>query len=670
MAAPGNDIASATTALTTWREIERLVDEVSTLARGTSSPLEFYEGLLHKMIHAAGSAGGIVWMRTPAGSFRSLCQHLPAGELLAEASGKSRTFMLAQASQHGKSLRVEPQPEGAERPIGGDLAESPRWFCPIAVDGEVVVVVELFERGFPTARAQGKVDQLLDALCELASDFQRRLQMSELKRWRVDAERIEEFAQAVHRHLDLQQVTYAIANEGRRLLGWDRVSVLVRRGRSFRVEAMSGADTVDRRASLVRSLEHLADVVLATGESLWYGEAAVELAPDQEQALQVFLDESHARSVVALPLQAAPDGQQTPSHVVGALVLERFSAEENVVQGAGCTEAVARHSAAAVRNALEHRALPGFLLLNRLARLRWLTRLRQLPLVVLAGLVVALLAGVLAFVPMDFYVEARGELQPEIRRDVFAPGDGVVQAISVDHGQTVAAGELLVEMRQSELDLEFARILGELQTARRQLDSVQATRLQPRRSTDGADLDSERLTSQEEELKKLVEGLESQRQILLAQRSELRILSPITGQILSWEVRQTLEARPVQRGQRLLTIADPQGPWILELRVPDRDIGYVLTAQAAQGLALPVSFLLATDPATQYRGQVEQVARAPETNEDQQATVLVTVRVPSDQLRQPRPGASVLAKVYCGRRAAGFVWFHDLLEAWQTYILF
>ncbi len=35
-----------------------------------------------------------------------------------------------------------------------------------------------------------------------------------------------------------------------------------------------------------------------------------------------------------------------------------------------------------------------------------------------------------------------------------------------------------------------------------------------------------------------------------------------------------------------------------------------------------------------------------------------------------RPGATVTAKVYCGRRSLGYVWFHDLLAFVQSRILF
>ena len=39
-------------------------------------------------------------------------------------------------------------------------------------------------------------------------------------------------------------------------------------------------------------------------------------------------------------------------------------------------------------------------------------------------------------------------------------------------------------------------------------------------------------------------------------------------------------------------------------------------------------------------------------------------------LKDPRPGASVTAKVHCGRRSIGYVWLHDLFEWFQSRVLF
>ena len=44
---------------------------------------------------------------------------------------------------------------------------------------------------------------------------------------------------------------------------------------------------------------------------------------------------------------------------------------------------------------------------------------------------------------------------------------------------------------------------------------------------------------------------------------------------------------------------------------------------------------------------------------------IVRVKVPIDRrsLTQPRPGATVEARIFCGRRSLGYVWLHDLVDA-------
>ena len=58
----------------TWREIERLVGEVSALASRDSSPEDFYRGLLTRAVQALAARGGAIWTRSEDGRFRLLHQ--------------------------------------------------------------------------------------------------------------------------------------------------------------------------------------------------------------------------------------------------------------------------------------------------------------------------------------------------------------------------------------------------------------------------------------------------------------------------------------------------------------------------------------------------------------------------------------------------------------------
>ena len=172
-----------------------------------------------------------------------------------------------------------------------------------------------------------------------------------------------------------------------------------------------------------------------------------------------------------------------------------------------------------------------------------------------------------------------------------------------------------------------------------------------------------------ESREKLV-NLKAQRNLDLKRIDELSVRSPIDGVVVTWDLKDRLSGRPVQRGQTLLRVADPKGPWQLELKLPDNDVGFLTSAQHELTKELNVTYILATDPSTKFQGKVCEVAESAEVRGDEGNTVLVKVAINKSDLSDPRPGASVSAKVYCGRRPVGYVMFHSLIAFIQSHILF
>ncbi len=180
------------------------------------------------------------------------------------------------------------------------------------------------------------------------------------------------------------------------------------------------------------------------------------------------------------------------------------------------------------------------------------------------------------------------------------------------------------------------------------------------------------LTAEQEEVKSLLDSLHKQQAILMAERKDLELRSPIAGTVLTWNAKDLLAARPVSRGQALLTVDDLSGPWVAELQVADNRIGHVLDAQEREKAELPATFILATEPGMNHDGRLARVALTTETDKTTGSTVQVTVdfdrsTIPAEQLR---PGATVVAKIHCGRRSLGYVWLHELWETIQSKVLF
>ena len=128
--------------------------------------------------------------------------------------------------------------------------------------------------------------------------------------------------------------------------------------------------------------------------------------------------------------------------------------------------------------------------------------------------------------------------------------------------------------------------------------------------------------------------------------------------------------RPVRQGQVLMSVADPSGPWELEVQMPEDRMGHIAEAAKASSKPLQVSYILATDPGTSHVGHVTEMHAAAQVRGDEGNTVLLRVAIDKSQLKDMRPGSTVSAKVDCGNRSIGYVWLHDLVSFVQSRILF
>ena len=672
-----------------WQEIQAALEEIAELSTAGISSRDFHAALIEKAAHALFASAGAVWLRSPNGELaREAEWNFNATGLSASADMiAAHQQLVATVCARGEPCRLPAFPTVKHDQAGGQSLPAEAlnlaargvnptsWLLvlsPLKLGNESIGAIELCHPTGATVLAEREALPLLSAMGELATDFQRQGRLREFAvregHWRG----LEQFIQAAHDSLELRPTAQAIVNEGRRLIGCDRLSLAVLRSGKCRLTAVSGTDQVERRSNLVQRLEALGRCALVYGEPLWYPADRERLAPELESALDACLDETHARVFGVLPIcKRPPDGRSTGElPPVGMLFVEQFHAAAAEPDLVARTEAVGRHAASALANAVEYESLPLLPLERGLRGLRWLTKARQLPKTIAFGLVALLAAAFLMLYPADFAIEARGELQPRIRRDVFAPSDSIVSEIHLAEGRAVRKGDVLVTLRRPQLDFEMHRVLGETQTARKRLAGVQAARLGPERGKTDTTQRYNQLTAEEEELKEQLASLSEQEQNLRAQQAELEATSPIDGQVLTWDVEQLLESRPVQRGQVLLAVGDLAGPWQLELRLPDDHAGYVLAAEQAIDPQLDVDFILATDPSTTYHGRIEKTALAAQTDEVYGAHVLLTVAIDQKAVGGLRPGASVIGKIQCGRRAIGFVWFHDLISIIRRRLLF
>ncbi len=499
----------------------------------------------------------------------------------------------------------------------------------------------------------------------------------------------------LHLDLDLTATTYRIANESRRLLAADRVSVLTMSGKNFRVAAVSGVAVVDRRSNTVRASEKLCRaasvlgraVVLPADEDL----REEDLPPQITGPLDEYLDESGVMTVVLLPLAFARGDESNDATArdvdtlqtlerdykqSGMMMLEYFagSAPTQVTES---MELVRRDSTLALRNALEHRVIFGLSIWKAIGRVVHGNK-RLLWIALSLAVLSAVAAGFL--IQVDHQLIATGTIQPTERRQVFANLDGTVKQLHVHDGQVVRAGDVLIELENAELQSQAESIAGEIQTKLQRLASTRSVRL----SGSNESGRESQLALEQRQLESELENLKAQTKIIHEMQAELKVLSPIDGRVVAWQLEKRLKNRPVGRGNVLLTVVDYNSPWQLNLEVADEDAGTVLASLSATE-SLPVRFAVATEPTRTYDATLVSVSTASRIGEsgkqvmDAIANVdanhrLVAELFDADSTNdgdgRVRVGSGVTAKVVCGKRSAITSWFSDLIDFTNRKVLF
>lgn len=674
-------------------EIRALVQEVSELAASDIAPEEFYAGFLPRVVSAMAAVGGAVWIKGESGRLQVAFQ-VNLAQTGVERSPQDRT-------RHGQLIKgvlggtqAILAPPGAGHGEGGEAANPTDLLLvlsPLVVEQESQAVVEIFQRAGGGPSTQRGYLRFLVQMCDVACDYLKNRRLRQLSENQTLWRQIEQLVQELHHSLDVRETAYAVVNEGRRMIGCDRVSLALAYGSRCRIEAVSGLDSIDRRASEVQHLARLAEAVLRTREPLWSEGGQDDLPKQIEGPLHAYVDQSHARLVAVLPLVQPAKTHDAQRHggrslqPFGALIIEQLRDARAGELLRTRSDLVAQHAATALSNAIEHSSLPLLPLWTAIGRATWLFRGRTLPKTLLA---LALVIGgitALAVVPTDFEVAARGKLQPAERREIFAPLDGVVATVPVRHGQMVEAGTVLAELTNTDLELQLASLIGRQTTNQERLAAHQRALLDTRSGTARLSAAEEnRLGGELLELRQEAESIERELALVRQKQEQLTVVAPQRGQVVTWKVEDLLLHRPVQRGQGLLTLANPDGPWELELYLPERRLKHVQGSHHAprdeplhaerEGYLrdgyLDVTFVLSSHPGQTFHGRIVEIEQAAEVRGDDGNTVLVRVAVEQSELPPLHDQTTVTAKLYCGRTSVGYVWFCDLIETVQNKVLF
>src|SRR6516165_6752599 len=284
----------------TKNQIRKLVAEIADLAESDIQPAEFYVEFLNRAVAAVAASGGAFWLQDSRGSLR--LQHQLEFRLTGLMDGRARTqpheALLGCMIQASQPQIIPPGATIEGMPNAGNPTPYALIIAPLSVDKQVVGMIEILMDPTRRAATQKSTLRFVSDLCDLASTYLKNRQMRQMMSQQRLWNQLEGFTHQIHGSLDLKDTSYAVANDGKRLVGCDRLSVALKISGRTLVESISGQEVVEQRSNLVRELTRLCKVVIRSGEDLVYTGNTDSMAPDLRDALELYVDESGSKVVI------------------------------------------------------------------------------------------------------------------------------------------------------------------------------------------------------------------------------------------------------------------------------------------------------------------------------------------------------------------------------------
>jgi len=479
--------------------------------------------------------------------------------------------------------------------------------------------------------------------------------------------------------LDTKQTAYVAVNDGRTLIGCERVSIALKHGTETKMIAVSGQESVQHRANLVKAMAKVCDEVITLGVPVTYRGVVDDLPPSLEAPLADYLAESRTRMVMLIPIhesvdiikddmEIAGDIKPEEKRIMGCLVVEQATESRPKPVVIERTELLKEHIETAINNCQKYETIFLLPVWRNIGRaIRWFKGRRiWIASAIAAACVLVSLA--LWLVPWTYRVEGAGQAMPVVQHEVFAPWDGDVVDVTVESGQRVKAGDTLLIIESDELDAEFIATETELLEKQKHVLSLSQ---QYRAVSNGGSSIEDEVRVQGELVKTRVEvqGIEKRLKKIKSRLQKLTVTAPADGVVATFQVKQLLENRPVRRGEVLIEVMEPDGPWRLELEVPEYRMGHVLDAlKKENGKQLKVEYVLATQVESSYDGTMTQIASRSNQSEEAGTIFEVYADINKDELPGLSIGADVTAKIDCGRKSLFYVLFGDVVEFVQRML--
>ncbi|MEQ1827545.1 MAG: efflux RND transporter periplasmic adaptor subunit [Pirellula sp.] len=298
------------------------------------------------------------------------------------------------------------------------------------------------------------------------------------------------------------------------------------------------------------------------------------------------------------------------------------------------------------------------------APVQWLTAARWVRW--LCGIALAVAIAWCLARPTAFTIEAESTLVPVSKSTLFASADGFLQQLDVTDGQLVTKGQRLLSLRSPALELQIEETTGQIRAIIEKRSGLRVALNQVSQSTTDAEADRTRISTELLLLEIQEKHAKDKYSFLHQERQRLTMTSPMDGVVVAKDLHRELQSRPLRRGDPLFQVVDLQGEWQLKIRVPDRDVGYVMN-QRSQG-SDDISFQFESIPGEYFSGKVRYVSSMIENSLGAAGELPIYATV--DQAVASRVYMGANARVYfrCGEQPLWFVWCRPIVEAIQRSV--
>lgn len=502
--------------------------------------------------------------------------------------------------------------------------------------------------------------QLLEALAEICQDFERDQTIRNLGKAALPVEDALRITNDLLKADNYLEACHILANDGCTVLGCDRLSVFEVRKRRLKPRAITGSDEFDQHAPLIKSLASIADLAVVRGQAIVV--ADLDNVDDEQFASlrDVYRQHSDFQQLIAFPLRnaSANSGVDEPFAVV---VME--NRESTMQQNSHHW----RETLPVVERVLGQRyqddTIPGVVRRLFYGLHQFRSQLRRGTVVRFAILGILLLAGSWFLSrPIPVMIEADGQLKPVAQRHVFAPADGRVADIRIGDRAEVTRGQVLLVLDSPSLTLQLSEIDGRIATLNNKRDTLTIAVSQTATNAREQVLQT-KIAAEIAEIDEELLGLGEQRKIVESEMTRLTVKSPLDGQVVSWNFAQSLQERPVRRGDSLLQIANGRRGWRLEIHVPDGESGHVREA-FARGDDVQVDYVILSQPQETRSARLTDVSTAVQMTSRGGVAVPVFAEIPQKGApSEMLADSAVRARIHCGEKSRGYVWFRKIIES-------